>query len=89
MAVQSCMELFLIKKKCIGESLVFFSVLYFLSISSIMKVYIAVTLVRLSKFHFRKTLVPEIWSKMLLTNQFVGLFNQLQDSKTGCISQRN
>ena len=62
----------------------FLSSLFVLSIQSIMEVYITVILVCL-----KKILVPEIWSKMLLANQIVGFFNQSQDSKIGCISQRN
>ena len=62
----------------------FLSSLFVLSIQSIMEVYITVILVCLNKI-----LVPEIWSKMLLANQIVGFFNQSQDSKIGCISQRN
>ena len=42
----------------------------------------------LGNFIFGKILVSEISPKMLLANQIAGFFNQLQDSKIGCISQR-
>ena len=74
----------------VQESLVFFLVLYFLPVWSIMKVCITVILVCLrTNSIFGKILVPEIWEKMLLANQIARSFNQSQDSKVGCISRRN
>ena len=65
----------------VQESSVFFlSSLFFLSVWSIMKVCTNVILA---------CLFPEIWPKMLLANQISGFFNQTQDSKIDCISQRN
>ena len=60
----------------------------FLLTCSIMKVYITVIAVCLNLI-FREILVLEIWPKMFLANQIAGFFNQLQNSKIGCISQIN
>ena len=53
-----------------------------------MKVYITELLYAWSNFIFGKILVPEIWPKMLLANQIVGFFNQLQNSKIGCLIKK-
>ena len=54
----------------------------------VIKVCIIGIAVCLNKFHIWQN--SGSWDmKMLLANQIVGFFNQLQDSKTGCISQRN
>ena len=72
------------------ESSVFFlNFFFFLSVWSIMKVYINVILVCLSKFLIYENSGSWDMPKMLLTNQITRFFNQSQDSKIGCISQRN
>ena len=54
-----------------------------------MKVSITVIVARLNKFHIWENSGSWDMAKMLLANQTVEFFNQLQDSKIGCILQRN
>ena len=75
--------------ECIGKFSFFSQFFTFLSIWSIMKVYITVILVCLNKFHIWENFGSWDMIKMFLGNQIAGFFNQSQDPKIGCISQRN
>ena len=74
----------------VQESSVFFSVLYF-SISLVYNesLYYCNSCMLEQISYFRKFWFLRFEPKILLANQIAGFFNQSQDSRIGCISQRN
>ena len=74
----------------VQESSVFFSVLYFfISLVYNESLYYCNSYMLEQILYFGKFWFLRYGPKMLLANQIAGFFNQLQDSRIGCISQRN